>query len=211
MHTRLRLSAPVLALLLFAAACDSPTDPINISMQSVTLEAVGDSKQLEATVTGSDRLPEWESLNPEIVTVTRAGMVTAVAPGTAKVRATIGLQSAEGTVTVLPPVEVQLTSLSVTTEPSGQPRVQMQLRNTGGRGFYKIEFWQMRETPGGEHRRVLSQMNDSEAPVGMDISSAIIGFVRPDWVIVYSRAPNSTEYRMTGCRRVDGGTPCPMP
>lgn len=49
------------------------------------------------------------------------------------------------------------------------------------------------------------------APVGMDVSSSTVGFAQPDWVILYSREPNSTQYRQTACVRVDGGTPCPMP
>ncbi len=212
MSTRFRLpTLSALALVLVAAACESPTDPITVRVKNATLEAVGDARQLEATVANSDRLPEWESLNPEIVTVTRAGMAVAVAPGTARVRAKVGSVVSEGNVTVMPRVEVQLTSLTLVTEPSGQPGTRMQLRNVGGRGFFRLEYWQARESAGGEHRRVASWMNDFEAPAGMDVSFNTAGIAVPDWVVIYSREPNSTEYRLTGCLRMDGGTPCPMP
>jgi hypothetical protein len=201
----------LLPLLVALAGCDSPTDPHTLQVQAATIEAIGDALQLEATVQGTDRLPEWESLNPEIVAVTRAGMAVAVAPGTARVRARVGSQVAEGNVTVLPPVDVQLLSLALSADPEGRPRVQMRLRNAGGRGYYKYEYWRMRETEGGEHRRVLSFTNDFDALVGMDISGGSTGFEAPDWVIVYSREPHSTQYRRTGCMRVDGGVPCPVP
>lgn len=214
MNVRTRTSLFALALVLGATACDSPTeDSIRLTVRSDTLEAVGDAGQMEALVSGSDRLPEWESLSPQVATVTRAGMVTAVAPGTARVRAAIGGRTAEGEVVVLPSAQVQLTSVTRDVDPSGQPRITLALRNAGGRGYYRTEFWQARATAGGEHRVVMRENTDTEAPVGLNVTSStsLPGVANVDWVIVHSRDAHSTGYRTTGCIRLDGGSPCPLP
>lgn len=207
------LQALTALALLAAAGCESPTDPVRLSVNKVTLEAVGDVQQLTANVIGTTQLPEWESENPQVATVTRAGMVTAVGPGTTLVRARIGSQMAQGTVTVLPRVDVQLLSLSRGPDPTGVTTISMQLRNAGGRGFYRVEHWQMRETEDSDHRPVMRQLTDSEAPVGMDYMASISlpGMDDVDWVVVYSREPTTLEYRRTGCLRLDGGSECPAP
>jgi hypothetical protein len=206
---RLLAAAPLMLL----AACDYPTDPVRLIVPKMTLEATGDSKQLEATIFGSEALPEWESLTPELISVTRAGMVTALAAGEGRVRARIGASVAEGTVTILQPVSVEILSATRSTSPTGNPEITLRLRNTAGRGFYRIDYWQVRETPDGEHRPVLRQMTDTPAPVDMDISAGngLPGMEQVDWVIVYSRAPDDLSFRTTGCLRMDGGSPCPIP
>lgn len=209
-----RRSVPIaaaLALSALGAACDSPTEP-TLHVVDATLEAVGDATQLEARVTDSGDLPRWESLNEEIVTVTEAGMAVGVAPGTATVRARIGSRTAEGTVTVLPPVDVRLSDLTVVTDEAGHEGMRMRLANAGGRGYYRLEYWRERATPEGEHQRVLYYGTDADAAVGMNIVHESHLLAEPaDWVIVYSRQPHEVVYAMTGCARIDGGAPCPMP
>ena len=209
---------PLLALslvLMIGSACDSSTepDPIRLAVADDTLEAVGDVKQMESTVTGTDELPEWVSLHPEIATITRAGTITAVAPGTATVRASVGGRTAEAEVTVLPLVDVQLESVTSTIDQSGTPEIILELRNAGGRGFYRVDMWKERASAGQDHQIVLRDFNDRPAPVEMDISFSTVhpAMDEVDWVVIYSRTPNSVDYRVTGCIRVDGGTPCPIP
>lgn len=211
--TRLIRLPLLAAALLIAAGCDSPTDPVRLVIPTVTLEAAGDSKQLEASVFGSDALPEWESLTPELVTVTRAGMVTAIAAGEARVRARIGSHTAEGTVTVLPPVSVEILTATRQVLASGDTSVSVNVRNTGGRGFFRIEYWRERESGEDLHQPVLRPMIDDAAPVGLQFTAGntLPGMSGVDWVVIYSREPHSLTYRTTGCVRLDGGSPCPAP
>jgi hypothetical protein len=201
----------VLVLGVLAAACDSVTEP-PLHVPAVTLEAVGDVAQLLAS--GADgALPSWESLDPTVVTVTQAGMAVAVASGSARVRARLGSRTAEGTVTVLPPVAVTISDFRVVTNGNGEyAGMAMQLKNEGGRGYYRLQFWKERAEGETEHRLILNFITDSEAPVGMDIQSAVNLTAEPaDWVMAYSREPSSLGYTRTACVRMDGGTPCPMP
>jgi hypothetical protein len=48
--------------------------------------------------------------------------------------------------------------------------VSLRLRNTGGRGYYRLEYWRARETEGGEHRVVQRALNDAPAQVGLDVA-----------------------------------------
>ena len=201
----------VLVLAVLSTACDSVTEP-SLYVPPVTLEAVGDAAQLVASG-ANGALPSWESLDPTIVTVTPAGMVVAVASGSARVRARLGSTTAEGTVIVLPPVSVTISDFRVVTNGSGEyAGMAMQLKNEGGRGYYRLQFWKERAEGETEHRRILNFITDSEAPVGMDIQSVVNLTTEPaDWVVAYSREPGSLGYTQTACVRMDGGTPCPMP
>lgn len=210
-HRRTLRWMPALALLALAAACESPTEPLSLFVPAVTLEAVGDAAQLVAG-NAEESLPHWESLDPAVVTVTPAGMAVAVAEGTATVRAKLGSRTAEGTVTVLPPVTVVLTDLAVVTAPDGATGMGMRVRNEGGRGYFRLEYWRQKTGDETVHKRILHYLTDSEAPVGLDIGhQSFLGAETADWVVAYSREPMSTHYVMTGCVRLDGGTPCPMP
>lgn len=201
--------AAALAVAVLATACDSPTE-VTLGVVPITLEAVGDMAQLEANVRGSGQLPRWESLDPSVVTVTEAGMVTAVGAGTATVRASIGSRTAEGRVTVLPPVRVTLSDFHLV-EQEGRIGMVMRIRNEGGRGAYRLQFWRERSGPGEDHELVLTHSMDSEAPVGLDITHSSFLLAEPaDWVMAYSREPHSLVHYPTSCVRLDGGTPCPM-
>jgi hypothetical protein len=207
--------AAALLLALAAGACDSATEPqpLGILVPSLTLEAVGDAAQLEATVAGSDLLPIWESLDPAVATVTRAGMVTAVSAGTARVRARIGSSAAEGTVTVLPPVSVAITAATRTQEPSGNIMVSLNLKNEGGRGYYRLEYLRLGTGPDGGPESVLRYLTDDQATVGMQIfhNTNLPGAASADVVVAYSREPKSLQYVRTGCIRIDGAAGCPLP
>lgn len=212
MNTRFRIASPFAAVLLLLAACDSPTDLKLVAVPDVTLEAVGDSKQLEATVRGTEQLPIWESLHPDIATVTRAGMVTAVAPGAATVRARLGSETREGTVTVLPPVSVEITSASKQPADDGVEQITLRMRNTGGRGYYRTRFYRASATPGGEPQIISQDFNDHDiSALQPEMTWGTQVAAPAHWVVVYSREPQSLGYRTTACVRLDGGAGCPAP
>jgi hypothetical protein len=203
--------APALALFALATACDSPTDISPITVQPVTIEAVGAPLHLFAAGTGG-ALPSWQSLDTTIVTVTQAGMAVAVRPGTATVRARLGSRTDEGTVTVLPPIDVRLSNVQVVTDDQGQSGLSMQVTNVGGRGFYRVEMWKAAAAGETEHRRISWQANDSEAGAGMTFGTTYWDLTdTPDWVLVYAREPLVLQFGVTACVRLDGGSPCPMP
>jgi hypothetical protein len=201
----------LLGVLLLAAACDSPTDPITLRGGEVTLDAAGEIVQLEATVSGTDRLPEWESLHPNIVTVTRAGMATAVSAGTATVKARLAGVETSVIVTVLPPVNVEI--LSATSQHAGGGQdITLRLRNAGGRGFYRMRFYRASATPGGEPQIVAQDLTDAPVPARIDnVSFGTQVSSSAEWVVIYSREPHSQAYRTTACARLDGAAGCPMP
>jgi hypothetical protein len=211
MQTLRRITPLSCALLLLAAACDSPTEPKLLGVPALTLEAIGDAAQLVATVNGTQPLPEWESLHPLIATVTRAGMVTAVAPGTATVVARIGSETAQGTVTVLPPVSVEINAASKqNAEQPGMESVMLRMANPAGRGFYRMRVY--RELPGGELQIVSQGLTDLEiAAQQAEFTSSFDVSAPAHFVVVYSREPNSMEYRRTACTRLDGAPGCPLP
>lgn len=212
MIRRMAMAPALLPLLVgLAAACESPTE-LPLVVPTSTLEAVGDAMQLTAH-NADGGLPLWESLDTTVVTVTPAGMAVAVAPGTAAVRARLGSRTAEGTVVVMEPVEILISDLDVVVDSLGQfLGMKMRLKNAGGRGFFRVDYWRERGQGEAEHTRVLHMTTDLEALVGMDVQSSNYLMSDPaDWVVAYSREPNSLGYVMTSCVRLDGGTPCPMP
>lgn len=118
-NTRTGRIAALLSLLAFAACRDGqgPIDPgtAGIARVEVTAPAetmdVGTTIQLSATPRSQSGAPvpgaavAWASGNEAVATVSTAGLVTAVAPGQAVVRATSGGRTGEAVITVLrPPV-----------------------------------------------------------------------------------------------------------
>jgi uncharacterized protein YjdB len=96
-----------LALALGSAGCLDVTRPCTVnSLQispSLTQLAVGASQQLEAlvTVTNCDNVNvQWSTSNSAVASITTAGLVRAVAAGTARIRASVQGLNAETTVTV---------------------------------------------------------------------------------------------------------------
>ena len=150
-----------------------------------------------------------ETLDPAIVEVTAGGLARAVAPGTARVRASFAGAADTGTVTVLPAVDIRVSGLSVVTDPAGEQGMRMRIRNDGGRGFFRLEFW--RHDPDGSKRRILWYVNESEAEPGLDVEHRnFLGGELAEWVVAYSREPLSEEPVRTSCARLDGATePCP--
>lgn len=79
---------------------------ITVTPATVTMDAIGDSRQLTAKATDKDGkeltgvLISWESSAQAVVTVDDAGKITAVAPGSADVTASAGGVSGKATVTV---------------------------------------------------------------------------------------------------------------
>ena len=104
------------------AACGSSTAP-NGPVGSVTVTpatdsvAVGNTVTLQATVMApggqvlSGQHVFWNTGNASVATVTDAGVVTGVAPGTVQIAASAGGSSGVATITVLPP---PVASVSVT-------------------------------------------------------------------------------------------------
>lgn len=60
-----------------------------------TLNAAGAAYKLKADITGTDTLPVWTSSDETVATVAEDGTVTAVAPGTATITATVDEMTAE--------------------------------------------------------------------------------------------------------------------
>jgi hypothetical protein len=210
----IRKSWIVLATLL--AACDTATGPDvprpavpRLHVQDAVLEARGETLPLTALSDGLPALAEWQSLDPEIVIVTERGRATAVAPGTARVRAVFGAAEDTGAVTVLPAVDIRVLELAVVTDPNGEQGMGMRIRNEGGRGYYKLEFWKHDES--GAKRRILSYSTETEAEPGLDIEHRnFIGTELATWVVAYSREPVAAEAVRTSCARLDRvAEPCP--
>jgi hypothetical protein len=112
-------SLVVLSLAL-AAACggsDTPTEPtvtvasVSVSPASATLDQVGATVQLLATVLGSDgstmnTTVAWSSSATGVATVSSSGLVTGVAAGSATITASAGGRSGSAAVTVNAPPEL---------------------------------------------------------------------------------------------------------
>ena len=89
----------------FAEEAQEQPDEVTLDKNEITLN-VGETAQLQATVTGNAVL-EWYSSDETVVTVEN-GVVTAVAPGSAKITASAGNASAVCNVTVVAPSETTL-------------------------------------------------------------------------------------------------------
>ena len=74
---------------------------VTVQLTAITRDAAGD------VLTG--RSVSWTSLSTGIATVSQAGLVTGVAPGTAVIRATSEGKSGDATVTVSPPAVASVT------------------------------------------------------------------------------------------------------
>ncbi|MDT8340664.1 MAG: Ig-like domain-containing protein [Longimicrobiales bacterium] len=205
-----RIAGSWIVLAALVAACDDNTGPQvpMLLVSDTVLAARGDTVRLWARADGNTATAGWESLNPSIVTVTEDGLATAVAPGNARVRASFRGAEALGTVSVLPPVDIQVSELAHVTDPGGTPGVRMRIRNLGGRGFYALEIWKL--DPGGAKRRIVSYNTEFEAEPGLDIEHVnYLSGEAPDWVVIYSREPLENQPVRTACARVDGAPGCP--
>ncbi len=198
-----------LAGLLVACETGFEAQAPDLRVQDETLEARGDTTGLVALSHGVVAVAEWESLDPSVVTVTGTGLATAVAAGTARVRATFDGAADTGTVTVLPPVDIRVSDLTVVTDPNGERGVGMRIRNAGGRGFFRLELW--KHDPDGSKRRLVWYVNESEAAPGLDVEHrSYLGDELAEWVVAYSREPLADEPVRTSCARLDGeAEPCP--
>lgn len=101
-----------LAAALFCAGCEKPetavpVETVTINHTELTV-AIGETAQLAAAVTPveADAVIEWSSDNEAVATVDESGLVTAVAVGTAKIKAAAGEKFAECAVTVYDPAKV---------------------------------------------------------------------------------------------------------
>jgi len=112
--TRVRWSAALAWVGIALAACSSSTAP-NGTVGSVKVTpptdsvAVGSTITLQATVMSpggqvvSGQKVFWNTGNASVATVSDAGVVTGVAPGTVQIAASAGGSSGIATITVLPP------------------------------------------------------------------------------------------------------------
>lgn len=107
--------------------CTVTVDPVPVEsveiVEHVTVLTEGETHQFTATVAPSnatDPSYTWSSSNPEVLTVDKNGMVTAVKPGTADivVTTTDGKKTDKCTVTVKPQF-VSVESVKIVTSPSG--------------------------------------------------------------------------------------------
>jgi predicted small lipoprotein YifL len=115
-----------------------------------------------------------------------------------------------------PPADARIVVTSGTVQwvTAKTDRIELSLQNTGGPGFFKVEFWGLRTSPTGSHRlfatteAVEVQASYRENVVyNIPVSSA----PDTDWVIVYSRNPGTAVYRQTDCHRFNGNSTCPEP
>lgn len=105
-----RLVALAAALAAFTLACSEPDQPaaVAVSPATVTLDAIGATQQLTATVTDSKgktltaTTVTWGANKTSVVTVDSTGRVTAVGVGTSDVTASAGTVSGAASVTVDP-------------------------------------------------------------------------------------------------------------
>ena len=119
---RVRHLAAFLPLLAFAA-CNGdagPVDPGSVEVAAVEVTApapamtVGTTMQLSAIPRGRSGVPltgvavAWSSSDASVAAVSAAGLVTAVAPGQAVIRATGGGRTGEAAITVAAPVVATL-------------------------------------------------------------------------------------------------------
>lgn len=113
---RYRSNVKRLWLIALLAACSGKGDPVKTNpVKSITVTVtagplvVGASAQATAVLrdaTGAivtDQQPVWSSVTPAIARVDASGMITALAIGTATVRATSGTVSGDGSITVVNP------------------------------------------------------------------------------------------------------------
>jgi hypothetical protein len=148
-HSRTLLSLSLLAALGAAGCKDDPTGPSGGTPTAVTVTSpqtvliVGTNLQLTATAYNHGNAAivgarfEWESLNPEVASVSTAGLVTALSVGAVTIRATSGevtgqvqltvdpdpcvtpIDLAVGQVRILPgPEAVSCITLAATTSPT---------------------------------------------------------------------------------------------
>lgn len=130
-HSKTLLGTLALGAVMGGAACkDSPTDPGPGAPNAVVVTApqtvmiLGATVQLSAIVYGHNQAPipgavvQWESLAPDVATVSLGGVVMGVSLGTATIRATAGGVSGEVALTVDPDPCVTPIALNV-----GQVRV----------------------------------------------------------------------------------------
>ncbi|MBC8088369.1 MAG: Ig-like domain-containing protein [Phycisphaerae bacterium] len=117
-----RVAALVISTLIGGACKDSPTGPPAVATIALTVPnsspVAGTSQTLLATPRGSngtelrDRTVAWNSSNTFVATVNTRGELTAVAPGTSTVTASIDGKSASAAITVLPPPVATVTIVS---------------------------------------------------------------------------------------------------
>lgn len=135
----------------------------------------------------------------------------AVRSGTATVCARLGSRTDEGTVAVLPAIDIWLSNVQVVTNDERQSGLSMQVTNVGGRRFYRMEMWKASGQGETEHRRISWSFNDDEAGPGMSVGVTYWELSDiPHWVVVYSREPVVLQVDMTDCVRLDGGSPGPV-
>ena len=91
---------------------------VSVTPNAATLQVSG-TTQLTATAydgagnTLPARVPSWSSSNPSVATVSSTGRVTAVAQGTATITATIDGKSANAAITVSPPPQAVVATVTV--------------------------------------------------------------------------------------------------
>lgn len=126
-HSPSRMTLVLLAVLWFAGACgDDPAGPrpvtsVSVDPASAELAAIGQTVQFSATArrANGDAVPDatftWESLDPQVLTVDDAGMATAVAAGSGRVRVRVAGSEASDEAAVT--ITQQVSTLTLVTAP----------------------------------------------------------------------------------------------
>jgi uncharacterized protein YjdB len=111
-HPAIRRVAAALVVCAFAASCDSPSTPNDAEIGSIVVTpatlnlTAGTTRSVTARVLGPSGetlgVPvSWSTQDPDVATVSEAGIVTAVAPGATQIAASRGGKSALVAVTVV--------------------------------------------------------------------------------------------------------------
>ena len=138
-----KFAAAVSAIVLGCAAGTSEPEPppavaIVVDPNQVTLDGVGSSRQLTARVidgTGTvlNAPVTWSSSNPQVASVNGSGLVTAVAVGSATVRASAQNLQASAAITVVPTIQsVEVTHNPVPFEVGANVQLSVTVRLANG-------------------------------------------------------------------------------
>lgn len=183
------------------SAPTTPQAPLSVTLTpSVdTPDAVGDTRQLVASVAGSSSARiAWQSSDATTVDNNSSGTITARKAGDARITARAGSLSATARIAVRPPAAVVVVNALRTPMGASTFRVTAALRNLGGRGVYSIDFY----------GRPANLVNPPSVLVGSTEQSRLLrpmqslprGTLRRltlELIVVRTREPNTAIYRET--------------
>jgi uncharacterized protein YjdB len=145
-HSAIRRAAAAFVVSVFVASCDSPSTPDDAAIGSIVVTpsslslTAGTTRSLTVKVLGPSGetlggVPVfWSTQDPQVASVSDAGIVTAVAPGTTQIAASRGGKSAIVAVTVvgLPVGLVRISPTTATVLVGASTTLAAEVRDAGG-------------------------------------------------------------------------------